>query len=69
MNDLPCLLCGATDSTVTVDVADGDTLRCSGCKDEFTVADVEKAIEAWGRVLPWLRSHPARVPAAEAVAS
>ena len=62
MDNLPCLKCGATEGQLTLDVRDGDTLRCDQCNDEFTLADVEQTLAAWTAALPWLKSHPARTP-------
>lgn len=55
------------EETVTVDVADGDTLHCNGCDEEFTVADVRAVVEGWSKLLPWLEAHPARVEQPAAV--
>lgn len=54
---VPCLKCGET-GVVLVSVDDG-SLVCSQCDEEYTVQDVEQHLAQWGRVLPWLRAHPA----------
>jgi len=56
-----------TESAVTVDVTDGETLACPKCDETYTTDDVEAVIESWQRVLPWLRAHPARTEAAAEV--
>lgn len=61
MPDLICPRC-MTASAIRLDLADGDTLHCPECEEEFTVADVESLVNCWSRLLPWLKSHPARVP-------
>jgi hypothetical protein len=65
-----CIRCGSADGGLTVDLDDGDTLRCLGCEAEYSVGDVVEVIESWGRLLPWLLAHPARKgePVCEAVA-
>lgn len=55
-----------SETCVKLDVTDGDTLSCPDCEEEYTVADVEALVESWGRLLPWIRSHPARLPQCEA---
>jgi hypothetical protein len=52
------------DAAVTVDVDDGSTLRCPDCGEDYSVDDVAAIVESWGRLLPWLKAHPARVAAA-----
>lgn len=49
-----------SEASVRLDVSDGDTLTCADCNEEYTVADVEAVIESWSRLLPWIKSHPAR---------
>jgi len=62
-----CPRCLTQGATVTLELADGDTLHCNDCDEEFTVGDVEALVESWGKLLPWLRQHPARLPQCEAV--
>ncbi|WP_439624038.1 hypothetical protein [Gemmata sp.] len=50
------------EANVTVDLDDGDTLRCQECEEVYSVADVEAVVACWAKLLPWLRAHPARVP-------
>lgn len=59
MPDLICPKC-LSESAVRLDIADGDTLSCPECDGEFTVADVEQLVVCWSKLLPWLKSHPAR---------
>lgn len=60
----PKCLCEAR---VALDVTDGDTLRCPECEEEYAVADVEAVVASWARLLPWIRSHPARADRPEGV--
>jgi transcription elongation factor Elf1 len=55
------------EACVTVDVEDGDTLRCPECEESYSLADVVSVIQSWSKVLPWLLSHPARTPECGAV--
>ena len=63
-----CPRCLERNATVTLDLADGDTLHCNDCDEEFTVADVEALVESWSKLLPWLKQHPARQMTCEKVA-
>lgn len=45
---------------VKLDLADGDTLTCPGCDEEYSLATVEALVEGWAKILPWLKQHPAR---------
>lgn len=49
-----------SESKIAVDVADGDSLFCLECEENYTVSEVIECIESWAAVLPWLKSHPAR---------
>lgn len=49
-----------TEASVTLDLDDGDTLRCPECSEEYTVGDVADLVDCWAKLLPWLRAHPAR---------
>jgi hypothetical protein len=51
------------ESAICVDLADGDTLTCAECDEEYSLGAVIDLVESWGRLLPWLRSHPARAAA------
>ena len=57
----PRCLCS---SAITLDVTDGDSLHCPECDEDYTLTDVVELVESWGKVLPWLMAHPARVEAA-----
>jgi hypothetical protein len=57
-----CPKCLTEGATVTLDLDDGDTLRCQECEESYSVADVEAVVACWSKLLPWLRAHPARVP-------
>ncbi len=52
------------ETAITLDVCDGDTLRCGGCEEEFTVDAVRELIASWGPLLAWVDLHPSRQPAA-----
>lgn len=60
MQNVCCIRCGKSSAAcdITVDI-DAPTIRCSGCDEEYTIADVEKVVAGWAAVLPWLKSHPA----------
>jgi hypothetical protein len=45
---------------VRLDLADGDTLSCPGCDEEYSLDAVQAMVEGWAKLLPWLRLHPAR---------
>lgn len=64
--DVVCIRCGDA-TNVTVDLDDGDTLRCQECEESFTVGEVEAVVECWAKLLPWLRLHPARQMKCETV--
>lgn len=61
--DLPCIKCGVANN-VTLNLTDGDTVYCSDCNTEYSVGDVREVIAAWGPILKWVESHPARQPEA-----
>lgn len=54
-----CILCG-DDSALALSLADGDTFACSACNDEFTSDQVREHLDAWARMLKWVRLCPAR---------
>jgi len=67
MTNLVCPKCGEA-ATVRVDVLGGDSCRCDGCEEEYTIADVRALVASWGPLLAWLDSHPAKtMPAAAGV--
>lgn len=59
--DVTCPKC-LCEAAVTLDVTDGDTLTCPDCSESYTVADIEALVEGWAKLLPWIKSHPARQP-------
>lgn len=63
MESVRCIRCGqpGDDATIAVDLDNGE-IYCHGCSERYTVADVEAAIGAWARLLPWLKAHPALAP-------
>lgn len=50
------------ETSVTVDVNDGELLHCPGCDEGYTVTEVLDLIESWQALIPWLKSHPAKQP-------
>lgn len=58
MGSVVCPKCMA-EASITLDVNDGDTLRCLDCEEEYSLSDVEAVVESWARLLPWLKAHPA----------
>lgn len=59
MAGLRCILCGE-ESGLAVKLDDGDTFHCAECDQDFATDDVREQIEAWQRVLKWVRQCPAR---------
>lgn len=57
--ELTCPKC-LSNEVIRLDLTDGDTLTCSGCDEEYSLADVEAVVASWSKMLPWLRCHPAR---------
>ncbi|HEX4614002.1 MAG TPA: hypothetical protein VH092_37820 [Urbifossiella sp.] len=41
---------------VRLDVADGVTLTCGGCEEEYTAAAVRRVVDSWLLVLPRLEA-------------
>lgn len=62
-----CPKCLVDGSHVTVDLDDGDTLRCQDCEEQYTVAEIEAIVVSWSKLLPWLKAHPSRQMTCEAV--
>lgn len=54
---LHCFECGHEDS-ITVSLADMDTLTCTECDSTFTRAELRDQIGRWSRVLDWLDAAP-----------
>lgn len=52
---VPCIKCGEP-GTVSIDLCDLETCRCSSCDEEFEVGDVREFIARWKGVLAWLDS-------------
>lgn len=50
------------ETSIKVNIEDGDTLECPNCEEEFSLSNVIDMIESWKGLLPWLKSHPARQP-------
>jgi hypothetical protein len=57
---LICPCCMEEDATITLDLTDGDSLHCESCNADYAVADVQKVIDSWSKLLGWLAQHPAR---------
>lgn len=66
--DLICPKCLEAE-TIRLDICDGDTLTCAGCDEEYSLDAVQQLVEGWLKVLPWLLSHPARLPQAQPAAA
>ena len=54
---LHCILCGA-EAAIKLDLADGDTLSCPDCGEDFAVADVKDRINEWQTALNWIETMP-----------
>jgi hypothetical protein len=59
MAAVKCIDCGESGG-LALKLADGETFTCSECDGEFTSDDVREQIEAWQRMLAWVRQCPAR---------
>lgn len=49
-----------TTADITVNVNDGEALHCPECDEYFSLTAVIACVESWSKILPWLKSHPAR---------
>lgn len=58
--NVPCILCGDADGSVTVDLADVTLFSCKQCGNDFSADDVEKSVNNWRRVLEWIATCPER---------
>ena len=56
---LPCPRCGELEATISLNLADGDTLTCSECDTEFGREDIRALVTRWAPVLSWLDGMPA----------
>jgi hypothetical protein len=54
---LHCILCGA-DAAIKLDLADGETLTCPECGDDFAIADVQERVDQWSKALKWIATMP-----------
>lgn len=62
MDPLICPKCLA-ESCLKIDIADGDTITCPECEDEYSYTDVRAVVESWGPVVAkWLAAHPNNRP-------
>jgi hypothetical protein len=57
--NVPCLKCMEV-GTVSIDLCDLETCRCSACCDEFTTDEVRTTLAVWARVLDWIDLAPTR---------
>lgn len=55
---LPCPRCGQAEASVTLYLADLDTLECGDCGEEFTLDEVRALVERWGRIIAWIDQAP-----------
>lgn len=59
METVCCIKCGARgdEYRIALDLDSGD-IHCENCEEAFTVADVERVVKSWERLLPWLKQNP-----------
>lgn len=55
---LPCLLCGEADASVSLDIADMQTVKCNACDGETTIDDIRETLATWRRVIDWVDQAP-----------
>ena len=55
---LPCPCCGEENATITLNLADAESLVCQDCEADFTVDQVRAFIAKWGRLLAWIETMP-----------
>jgi hypothetical protein len=55
-----CLKCLDPDAVLKLDLADGNTISCESCNEEFSVIDVRRVLDGWAKLLPWLEANPVR---------
>jgi uncharacterized Zn finger protein len=55
---LPCPTCGEEQATITLSLADCETLHCEDCGSDYTLDDVRSLIARWQRVLAWVEQAP-----------
>lgn len=54
--NVTCIRCGNADATVTLNLDDCDTFRCTECEEEWSVEDVREHVIFWARVIKWVES-------------
>lgn len=71
---LCCPLC-RTPAVIDLSLADGRTMHCGECDEEFDldqvrafVGDMRVAIEGWLAMIPWVEACPARTTQPEGAA-
>jgi hypothetical protein len=58
-----CIRCGkGTDEARIGVMVDAPAVHCSECDEEVSVEEIEEHLAEWGRLLRWLKAHPARTP-------
>jgi transcription elongation factor Elf1 len=55
---LPCPRCGEANASFDLNLADGDTLHCQDCDENFSVEEIRDLVKRWGRMLAWIDSMP-----------
>jgi hypothetical protein len=55
---LPCPCCGQEEATITVSLADGDTLYCEDCSTSFSLDLVRGFVAKWSRMVAYIESMP-----------
>jgi len=55
---LPCPCCGEANATITLNLADGESLACQDCSADFSTADVRNFIAKWAPMLAWVDAMP-----------
>jgi hypothetical protein len=56
---LPCPLCGQADATLSLNLADADTVHCAECDEDFSLDLVREFTARWAPMLNWVASMPA----------
>jgi hypothetical protein len=55
-----CPRCMVDGATISVDLDDGEALRCHDCDETYSVTEVRELIASWGPLLVWLDLHPSK---------
>jgi len=52
-----CILCGEA-GPVRLDLADVASFKCEACDGEFSLDAVEAHLDAWDKVVSWVKTAP-----------